>query len=68
MLRPRPTTARQGRASPLSAATMYLIDAEAHAVSAARLVELDPNPAAQREAAILYLAARRLRTRRQAAA
>lgn len=47
---------------------MYLIDAEAHAVSAARLVELDPNPAAQREAAILYLAARRLRTRRQAAA
>lgn len=47
---------------------MYEFDAEVHALSAARLVELDPDPAAQREARILYLAARRLRARRMAAA
>ena len=56
----------QRRASPQSAAAMYLIDAEAYARSAARLIELDPNPDAQREARILYLAASRIRARRWA--
>lgn len=45
----------------------YQIEAEAHARQAARLVELDPEPDAQREARILYLAAQRIRARRLAA-
>lgn len=45
---------------------MYLIDAEAHARQAARLVELDPDPDAQREARVLILAAQRIRDRRLA--
>lgn len=42
----------------------YIIEAEAHARAAGRLVELDPDPEAQREARILFLAAARLRARR----
>ena len=44
-----------------------LIEAEAHARQAARIIELDPNPDARREARILILAAQRLRARRLAA-
>lgn len=48
------------------AATVMLIEAEAHARQAARWIELDPDPEAQREAAIVYRVASRLRARRSA--
>lgn len=41
-----------------------LIEAEAHVRVAGRLVELDPDPDAQREAKLLFLIAQRLRARR----
>ena len=44
-----------------------LIEAEAHARQAARIVELDPDPDARRDARILIMAAQRLRARRLAA-
>lgn len=44
-----------------------LIEAEAHARQAARIVELDPDPDARREARVLVMAAQRLRARRLAA-
>ena len=44
-----------------------LIEAEAHARQAARIIELDPDPDARRDARILIMAAQRLRARRMAA-
>jgi hypothetical protein len=44
-----------------------LITAESCARRAARIVELDPDPDARREASILILAAQRIRARRLAA-
>ena len=46
---------------------MYLIEAEAHARQAARLIEIDPDPDAQREAAIVFRVAQWIRARRLAA-
>jgi hypothetical protein len=43
-----------------------LIEAEAHVRQALRIVELDPDPDARREAKILDLAAARIRARRAA--
>jgi hypothetical protein len=44
-----------------------LIEAESHVRQAGRLVELDPDADAQREAIILFRVAQRLRARRLAA-
>jgi hypothetical protein len=44
-----------------------LIEAEAHVRQALRIVELDPDPDARREARVLDLAAARIRARRWAA-
>lgn len=44
-----------------------LVTAEECARTAARIVELDPDPDARREARVLILAAQRLRARRLAA-
>ena len=41
-----------------------LIEAEAYARQAARIIELDPAPDAQREAVIVFRVAQRLRARR----
>jgi hypothetical protein len=42
----------------------YIIEAEGHLRTAARLVELDPGSEAQRTAAVLYRMATRLRGQR----
>ncbi len=65
MRQSRPTPCDPEHSTATSGAAMtYYIDAEAHARAAARLVELDPDLDAQREARILYLAAQRIRSRR----
>jgi hypothetical protein len=66
MFQASPPPPEHRKASPQAAATMYLLEAEAHARQAARLIELDPDPDAQREAAIVYRVAQQLRSRRVA--
>jgi hypothetical protein len=56
----------QRKASPQPAAAMYIDQAIDYTLGAARLVELFPDADAQRNARLLFLAARRLRSRRQA--
>jgi hypothetical protein len=59
---PRPND--QPRSAAPDVAVRYLIEAEAHARQAARLVELAPDADARRDARILYRAAMRIRARR----
>jgi hypothetical protein len=66
-MQPRPTTGAQSSAAG-AAPTMYLIEAEAHVRQAARLIELDPTPDAQRTARALFLFASRIRGDRLTAA